>query len=52
MVAEGVLVDPKEIGRFPHRKAAETLLGIRWKGLLRMFTQPATKPLGHDIESL
>ena len=52
MMAEGVLVDPKQIGRFPHGEATETLLGIRWEGLLRMFTQPATEPLGHDIKSL
>jgi hypothetical protein len=52
MVAEGVLVDPKEICRFPHREAAETLLGIRWEGFLCVFTQPATEPLGHDVESL
>jgi hypothetical protein len=36
----------------PSAKADGTLLGIRWESLLRMFTQPATKPLGHDIESL
>jgi hypothetical protein len=52
MVAEGVLVDPKEIGRFTHRETPEALLGIRREGFLRMVTQPATEPLGHDVESL
>jgi hypothetical protein len=52
MVAKGVLVNPKEIGRFTHRETTETLLGIRWEGFLRMFTQSATEPLGHNVESL
>jgi len=52
MMAEGVLVNPKQICRFPHSEATEALLGVRWESLLRMFTQSAAEPLGHDVESL
>ena len=52
MMAEGVLVYPEEIGCLTHREAAEAFLSIWWERILRMFTQPATEPLGHDVESL
>jgi hypothetical protein len=52
MMTEGVLVNAKQVSGFPHGEAAKALLGVRWEGFLSMFTQPATEPLGHDIESL
>jgi hypothetical protein len=52
MMAEGVLINAKKFSRFPHGEASEALLSVRWEGILRMFTQPTTKPLGHDFKSL
>jgi hypothetical protein len=52
MMTEGVLINAEQFSRFPHREAAKALLGVRWKGFLRMFTQPAAEPLGHDVKSL